>query len=82
MVACAAQLVAWGLVALVPVPPGRPRLMLGLLDDGAVPLAWTLLALAGRWRPEPGWIEWLGRLLGVGWFALNVSASLLVHFVL
>ncbi len=35
--------------------------------------AWLLLALGGRWRPDPGWIDRLGRLLGccwIGWILL------------
>jgi hypothetical protein len=29
--------------------------------------AWLLLALSGRWRADPGWIDRLGRLLGCCW---------------
>jgi hypothetical protein len=32
--------------------------------------AWLSLALAGCWRPEPGWIDRTGRLLGICWIAL------------
>jgi hypothetical protein len=39
--------------------------------------AWVLLALSGRRRPDPGWIDRLGRLLGVAWVAL----SLVVAFI-
>lgn len=34
----------------------------------AVAAAWLALVLAGRWRPERGWIDRLGR--GIGWFWL------------
>lgn len=33
----------------------------------AVAGAWLLLALSGRWRSDPGWIDRLGRLLGCCW---------------
>jgi hypothetical protein len=29
--------------------------------------SWLMLALSGRWRPEPSWIDRLGRALGVYW---------------
>jgi hypothetical protein len=34
---------------------------------GGVAIAWGLLALTGRWRPEANWIDRLGRALGVCW---------------
>ena len=33
----------------------------------AIAGAWLLLALSGRWRAEPGWIDRLGRLMGAVW---------------
>ena len=43
----------------------------GSVQAGAAILAcWATMALAGRWRPEPTWIDRLGRLLGVAWLAL------------
>ena len=33
----------------------------------AVAAAWLGLALSRRWRPEPGWIDRVGRLIGVLW---------------
>jgi len=29
--------------------------------------AWLILMLAGWWRPEPSWIDRLGRVLGLFW---------------
>jgi hypothetical protein len=43
----------------------------------AVLSAWVLLALSGRRRPDPGWIDRLGRLLGAAWLVL----SLVVAFI-
>lgn len=46
-----------------------------LIADGfpmpgvAVAAAWLTLALGGRWRTEPSWIDRAGRLAGVGWLA-------------
>jgi hypothetical protein len=31
----------------------------------AAPLAWVYLIATRRWNPEPGWIDRLGRILGV-----------------
>jgi hypothetical protein len=37
--------------------------------------AWLALALAGWWRPEPSWVDRLGRALGLGW----LFANLIIH---
>jgi hypothetical protein len=48
----------------------------GTLDDVrwitpyVVTSAWALLALGGRWRCEPSWIDRTGRLIGGFWVAL------------
>jgi hypothetical protein len=50
--------------------------------SSAVLLAWAALALAGWWRPEPGWIDRLGRALGIGWCLLiPIYLALIVVFV-
>ena len=36
----------------------------------AVAVAWMVLAVSGRWRPNPGWIDRLGRSVGFAWLAL------------
>jgi hypothetical protein len=33
---------------------------------------WIALLLSGRWRSEPGWVDRLGRLLGINWIAVAV----------
>lgn len=33
----------------------------------AIVVAWTALALAGRWEPETSWVGWLGRGIGFAW---------------
>ena len=38
----------------------------------AVLAAWALLRIGKRWRPEPGWIDVLGMVLGGGWIATFV----------
>lgn len=35
--------------------------------------AWFTLAANRRWRPEPSWIDRLGRLLGIAWFLSNAA---------
>ncbi|MFI5459156.1 MAG: hypothetical protein ACHRXM_27320 [Isosphaerales bacterium] len=32
---------------------------------------WSALALSGRWRPEPSWIDVAGRITGVVWLAVT-----------
>jgi hypothetical protein len=36
-------------------------------------IAWTTLALAGCWRPEPSWIDRTGRVLGIVWIVAFVA---------
>lgn len=35
--------------------------------------AWLTLAMGGRWRPEPSWIDRLGRILGGAWIAVYLT---------
>ncbi|MFO0955968.1 MAG: hypothetical protein U0800_00720 [Isosphaeraceae bacterium] len=41
-----------------------------------VAAVWLVLALSGRWRPEPSWIDRLGRLVGAAWIACAIAYSL------
>ena len=41
-----------------------------LILPTAVAAAWLTLALCGRWRPEPSWVDRAGRGLGLGWLVL------------
>ena len=38
----------------------------------AVTVAWSMLALSGRWRSEPNWLDRVGRSLGLVWVVLTV----------
>ncbi len=38
----------------------------------AVMGAWIALALSGRWRPEPSWVDRSGCLLGMLWLGVTV----------
>jgi hypothetical protein len=38
----------------------------------AVTVAWSTLALNGRWQPEPNWLDRAGRSLGLAWVVLMV----------
>jgi hypothetical protein len=38
----------------------------------AVTVAWSTLALSGRWQPEPNWLDRAGRLVGSVWVVLMV----------
>jgi hypothetical protein len=44
----------------------------------AIPVAWAILALRGRWTAEPSWIDRLGRGLGLCW---SVSIPLQMAFM-
>jgi hypothetical protein len=43
---------------------------------GAVAAAWGVLALSWQWKPERGWIDRIGRILG--WFAIGNGLLVLV----
>jgi hypothetical protein len=45
-----------------------------LLGGFAVLVAWSTLILGGRWRPEPTWLDRLGRLIGMVWIVLALVA--------
>ncbi len=40
-----------------------------------VAVTWLTLAITGRRRPEPGWIDRLGRILGVYWIVLVLMSG-------
>jgi hypothetical protein len=42
----------------------------------AVAAAWAVLALGGRWSPEKGWIDRLGRLFGLYWLVFPLMSWL------
>jgi hypothetical protein len=41
----------------------------------AVVASWIVLALGRRWRPEPSWVDRMGRLLGACWVLVFLVAS-------
>jgi hypothetical protein len=43
----------------------------------AVGAAWVNLAVCGRWRPEPEWIDRLGRIVGACWLAMMLELTYL-----
>lgn len=69
---CSALVVAAGLALYWIDLLSPPALM--ALPGLAVAFAWLALALAGRWRPEPGWIDPAGRGVGWLWIALTPVA--------
>lgn len=46
----------------------------------AVVVTWTMLAVGGRWRPRPTWLDRAGRLTGLAWIA--GAATLLASVIL
>lgn len=47
----------------------------------AVPLAWGTLKAARRWRPEPSWLDRLGRTLGVCWWVVTWFGSAFLGYL-
>ena len=43
---------------------------IGTRYASVIPITWVLLAVSRHWRPEPGWIDRAGRILGWAWTAL------------
>lgn len=48
------------------------------LGGFGVVVAWAGLALAGIGRPEPGWVDRMGRLVGLAWIALGLAEGYLL----
>lgn len=74
-VAAALALAAWNVVWLILYNRRRGSLGADLWEiipsiPPAVIGSWIALWLVGRWAPEPGWIDRLGRGIGWGWIAL------------
>jgi hypothetical protein len=46
----------------------------------AVAVAWSVLALAGLWRPVPDAIDRVGRALGVYWMIIGVEWTSMIYF--
>jgi hypothetical protein len=42
-----------------------------------VAIVWSLLVIGGRWRPEPGWIDRSGRVLGWCWIVWGLTGAFL-----
>ena len=47
----------------------------------SVAAAWVSLALSGRWRSEPSWIDRTGRVLGV-YFLASIPPLVLIPYLL
>ena len=47
----------------------------------AVMATWLVLALGGRWRREPSWVDRAGRLLGFCWLAAALFVWIDLHFL-
>ena len=74
--ATAAALCA-AVLATVGVPPLEDfyhKILPYLCDSAAIAVvgAWSVANLAGRWKPEPGWIDRMGRVIGVLWILIFI----------
>jgi hypothetical protein len=72
-----ADAIRWGLYIVETWPASRilTRYWRGSAEHlgPAVAGVWLALWISGRWRPEPGWIDRFGRLLG-GFWVLSLVA--------
>lgn len=71
---------AMGRLVLSPVALSR---ITGSFADSAALMvagAWMSLVLDTRWRTEPNWIGWAGRVVGIGWMAIYLLGWLRVVF--
>ena len=70
----------WGTGGLLALFPDRVDSMTAApaAIGGAVGVAWFILALSRRWKPERGWIDRMGRTLG--WVAIGTALLGLVVF--
>ena len=48
-----------------------------IASAAVVPVGWLLLLANRRWRPEPGWIDRAGRVLGWAWIAWGLAWPIL-----
>jgi hypothetical protein len=46
----------------------------------AVLVSWLTLIAGRRWRPEPSWVDRLGRALGISWILLAIASPLFLLF--
>jgi hypothetical protein len=93
VVVLAIRLINFGsVVSILAVDGAYPWSGLSLLDmyifdlqkipseiGSAVAAAWVVQAVGGRWRPEPGWIDRMGRVLGVFWVGTIPFAWFSIH---
>ncbi|OJW22268.1 MAG: hypothetical protein BGO49_07225 [Planctomycetales bacterium 71-10] len=61
-------------IILVPIESGHAPAI-----ATAVIATWAMLAVGGRWRPRPTWLDRVGRLIGLAWLA--VASTLLASVV-
>lgn len=59
-------------------PPRRLFMTVPWLVSASVPIAWVVLALRGSWKPEPHWLDRLGRVVGVVWTISSTTHLVLI----
>jgi hypothetical protein len=72
-------------------PPSTPGVTFAVVSDElsqvfavtevgpVIAACWLLLALVGRWRAEPTWVDRLGRCLGVCWIVVYLASASAVY---
>jgi hypothetical protein len=94
MAACGAVTLWLGLKTLLLVlmgvgVPQKWALVRAYMGDGvalvswaapAVAGSWLVLVLSGRWRPDRGWFDRSGRVLGASWLVLDALNSIRTLF--
>jgi hypothetical protein len=70
---------ALGVVMAFTFDPNLERGFIRTVDLGSILTAamilggWIAMAVGGRWRPEPTWIDRFGRFLGVSWLVAGLA---------
>ena len=76
--------VVLGLVVLSLIPaPGLAAQAIEITGQilivAVVPLLWIVMLATRRWTPEPGWIDRLGRVLGLAWMVVTPAHLVLIR---
>ena len=94
MVACVAATVvmavgaalATAVIGTVGIPPLEDfylKILPPLFDSAAIAVVavWSAMALARRWKPEPGWIDRMGRVIGALWIIVYMTSSFFAYLL-
>lgn len=61
---------------------GLPQVVYSTILGSAAPLSWVVLIVTRKWRAEPGWIDRLGRIVGVAFMVSSIAHLIFVSLPL